>query len=101
MDAFEVSSERSEAIEDLVRNIADLADIFKELSSLVLHQGTILDRIDYNIEQTLEHTTKANKELEIADKRQKCTRATSCIMIIIMLILVLLIALVIKHIRFI
>lgn len=95
-----MSSERTEAIDELVHSISDLAEIFKELSSLVLHQGTILDRIDYNIEQTVEHTTKANQELVIADKRQRCTRATSCILINILMIFILLIALVIKHIRF-
>jgi syntaxin 16 len=29
----------------------ELAVIFKELSTLVIEQGTILDRIDFNIEQ--------------------------------------------------
>ena len=33
-----------------------LAAIFKEVSVLVIEQGTIVDRIDYNVEQALFHT---------------------------------------------
>ena len=31
--------------------MTELADIFKEIQVLVIDQGTVLDRIDFNIEQ--------------------------------------------------
>ncbi|CAG9324853.1 unnamed protein product [Blepharisma stoltei] len=92
-----VAMERNEAIIDLVTSIQDLADVFKELSTLVMNQGTILDRIDYNIEKTLEETTKANKELVKAEKHQRCTRATGCIVMLVILIVLLILALGLKH----
>lgn len=92
-----VAAERNEAIVDLVTNIQELADIFKELSSLVLNQGTILDRIDYNIEMTLEHTKKANQELIKAEKHQRCTRATGCIMFLVIMIVLMIVTLGLKH----
>eukprot|EP00958_Prasinococcus_capsulatus_P011456 scaffold1137_cov280-Prasinococcus_capsulatus_cf.AAC.2 len=42
--------------------------VMRDLSVLVIDQGTILDRIDYNIEQTAEHVEKAVEELQKADK---------------------------------
>lgn len=92
----EIAKYRNEEINSLVANVVDLADIFKELNSLVVTQGTILDRIDYNIQMTLEHTTKANKELIKAEKYQKCSRAAGCILLLVVIILVLLIILALK-----
>ncbi len=59
----QIAMSRDEEINNLVRSINDLAVIFKELSVLVMDQGNILDRIDYNIEQAVRHTKKANVEL--------------------------------------
>lgn len=49
---------------------ADLAVLFKELATLVVEQGTILDRIDHNMETTVEATQKGVKELQDAEKYQ-------------------------------
>jgi syntaxin 16 len=50
-----------------VANLGELGNIFKELNTLVVEQGTILDRIDYNIEQAVESTDKAVVHLEKAE----------------------------------
>ena len=59
----QVGISRDVEIGNLVKSINDLAVIFKELSVLVIDQGNILDRVDYNIEQAVRHTKKANVEL--------------------------------------
>lgn len=51
-------------INKLVETINELTGIFKQMAELVYEQGTILDRIDFNIEETLENTKKANIQLE-------------------------------------
>ena len=50
---------KSKEIKTLVTTINDLAVLFKELSILVVEQGTVLDRIDYNIECAHKDTKQA------------------------------------------
>ena len=45
------------------QSIEQLNTIFRELSILIVDQGTILDRIDYNLETTVHHIEEGNKEL--------------------------------------
>ena len=47
----QMSAEREKQINQVAESVNDLADIFKEIQVLVIDQGTVLDRIDYNIEQ--------------------------------------------------
>lgn len=92
-----VAKDRGEAINALVQNLRDLTEIFKDLSTLIVEQGNILDRIDFNIEQTLDSTEKANVELEKAANHQKCGRSAGCITLLVVLILVAIIAIALKH----
>lgn len=58
-----IARDRNEKIERLVRSINQLNDLFKQMNRLVIEQGTILDRIDFNIENTHQKSTKAKEEL--------------------------------------
>lgn len=51
-------AERDEEIRKIAESIQELSTIFKELAVLVIDQGTILDRIDFNMEQVLIKTSK-------------------------------------------
>lgn len=57
---------RDHELTEIANSIASLAELFKDLSILVIDQGTLLDSIEYNIEQTSVHVAEAVKELDIA-----------------------------------
>ncbi|KAJ3349535.1 hypothetical protein HDU83_000453 [Entophlyctis luteolus] len=57
-------SEREREINQIVKSINGLAEIFKELQTMVIDQGTVLDRIDYNIENTAIFMQDAHVQLE-------------------------------------
>ena len=57
---------RTRELSDIAKNIASLAELFKDLSALVIEQGTILDSVEYNIERTADAMEGAVKELKIA-----------------------------------
>lgn len=72
--------------------------MFKDLATLVVDQGTVLDRIDYNMEQVVEKTKAGIKQLEKAEKYQKkSTRALKCIMCLMLTVVVLVIIVIMKH----
>ena len=73
----EAAKSRQGDIQKLVRQINELAVIFKELSILVVEQGTVLDRIDYNVIEARNHVEKANKVLEKTVKAETSGRAKS------------------------
>eukprot|EP00581_Thalassiosira_minuscula_P016762 CAMPEP_0183731070 /NCGR_PEP_ID=MMETSP0737-20130205/34326_1 /TAXON_ID=385413 /ORGANISM="Thalassiosira miniscula, Strain CCMP1093" /LENGTH=319 /DNA_ID=CAMNT_0025963713 /DNA_START=1 /DNA_END=960 /DNA_ORIENTATION=+ len=88
---------RDKEISQIAKSIEELGSIFKELAVLVIDQGTILDRIDYNMEAVVEHTKTGIKQLEKAEKSQKSARPMKCIICLLMTIMVLLLILVMKH----
>lgn len=89
--------ERDQEIQQIASSINELATIFKELAALVIDQGTVLDRIDYNMENVVMSTEKGIKELEKAEKYSKSTRPLKCIGFLVVLIIIFMIILVIKH----
>lgn len=57
--------QREREITDIANGIIELADIFKELQTMVIDQGTMLDRIDYNVERMNTDVKAAEKELVV------------------------------------
>jgi syntaxin 16 len=59
---------RDRELTDIANSIAALAELFKDLSALVIDQGTLLDSVEYNIEQTAVRMEDAVVELKEATK---------------------------------
>jgi syntaxin 16 len=93
----EAIQSRDQEISKIAQSIEELGTIFKELAVLVIDQGTILDRIDYNMEAVVEHTKTGIQQLEKAETAQKSARPMKCIMSLTVLICFLLMILIFKH----
>lgn len=59
---------RNRELNEIAKSISELAELFKDLSALVIDQGTLLDSVEYNIEQTAAHVQEAVKELNVATR---------------------------------
>ena len=55
----------------LLNNVNDLAQIFKDMQNLVTEQGSILDRIDYNIDIASTNVTSGKKSIVKANQYHK------------------------------
>lgn len=82
-------AEREEEVNKVVRSIVDLNEIFKDLAHMVHEQGTVLDRIDFNIEQTHVQVSEGYKQLQKAERYQRKNRKMKCIMILCVVVVVL------------
>ena len=97
LDAMsESASQRNAEIDHIHKSVSALNTIFKELAVLVIDQGSILDRIDYNIEDTATRAKAANIELHNFSKAQKSGRSMKCILLLGVINVVLILLLIAK-----
>lgn len=89
-DMEESVNQRDAEITAIAKSIEELAQIFKELAVLVIDQGTVLDRIDYNMEAAVDHAKEGVVELEKAEEHQKNATPVRCIAFLVFGIIVML-----------
>lgn len=83
------AQEREKEVNAIVKSIMDLNEIFKDLSQMVADQGTVLDRIDYNIEQSSIQVQQGYSQLKKADAYQRKNRKMVAIIILAASVIVL------------
>ncbi|KZP34690.1 t-SNARE [Athelia psychrophila] len=88
--------QRDRELSEIAKSIADLAELFKDLGALVIDQGTLLDSVEYNIEQTSVHVADAVRELDVATTYQKSTGRRKCIFLLLLIIFGLIMVLIFK-----
>jgi syntaxin 16 len=91
-----VIAHREREIEDIAQSIIDLANIFQEIQTMVIDQGTLLDRIDYNVEKMATEVKAADKELTVATGYQRKSLKRKAILLLIIIIAGMLILLGLK-----
>lgn len=89
-------AQREREIEDIAQGIIELSDLFRDLQNMVIDQGTMLDRIDYNVERMHTDVKGAEVELKVASGYQRKTTKRKIILLLILLIAGLFILLLVK-----
>ena len=79
-----VLQRRDNELNKLLNSVSDLAQIFKDMQSLVMEQGSILDRIDYNIDIASTNVISGKKSLIKANDYHKksCFRNVMIVLLV-------------------
>jgi syntaxin 16 len=62
---------QNKEVEEILESVKELNAMFNELHALVIEQGTVLDRIDYNLTKATKSLSTGQKQLEKAREHQK------------------------------
>ncbi|XP_074331304.1 syntaxin-43-like isoform X2 [Apium graveolens] len=89
---------REQEIQQVAESVGELAQIMKDLSVLVIDQGTIVDRIDYNIQNVAASVEEGFKQLQKAERSQKKGGMVKCATILVIMCFVMLVLLILKEI---
>ena len=70
----------------IAKSAQELAQIFKDLNQLVIEQGTIVDRIDYNMDQAVVKVKEGLQQVVKAEEYKKSNRPGFIIFVLIVII---------------
>lgn len=87
---------REREIEEIAKGILDLSTLFRDLQNIVIDQGSMLDRIDYNVDRMAVDVKAADKELTVATGYQKRSVKRKIILLLLLLVVAMFILLSLK-----
>ena len=84
----EILQHRDIEIDKISKKMNNLQELFKDLNIIVIEQGTILDRIDYNIDITFDNVKKGKKHIVKANESNKGSCFRNAILFLILIVFV-------------
>lgn len=63
--------ETNKEVQQILQGVMELNQMFADMRDMIVEQGTLLDRVDYNIEKTAKSVEKGVAELQKAREHQK------------------------------
>ena len=75
---------RENELNEIVKGVMNLHELFKDMQIIVIEQGTILDRIDYNIDIGYDNISRGKKKIVSANEKHK----SSCFRNVILFLLI-------------
>jgi len=79
---MEMLRERDAEMSSILKSIVELNTIFNEMNALVVNQGSLMDRIDYNMEVVTMKVEQGALELSRAERSARSARKLKCILIL-------------------
>lgn len=92
----QLAEDRVREFERIFTSIKSLHEMFQDMNTLVIEQGAVLDRIDYNMNITHTRVQKARVELEKAADYQKAGGFKLCVLFMVIMIIGMIVALIFK-----
>ncbi|KAJ0859943.1 putative target SNARE coiled-coil domain, syntaxin domain, syntaxin/epimorphin [Helianthus annuus] len=89
-----IIEERDQGIQEIQNQIGEVNEIFKDLAVLVHEQGTMIDDIGSNIENSQAATAQAKSHLVKASKSQRSNSSMTCLLFVILGIVLLIVVIV-------
>ncbi|KAI9188050.1 t-SNARE affecting a late Golgi compartment protein 2 [Blastocladiella emersonii ATCC 22665] len=88
---------REREIEEIAKTMTEIAELFRDMHTMVIDQGSLLDRIDYHLEVAATNVEKGNEELDKAVVYQASARKKMLIYLLCLAILFVILLLAIKR----
>ena len=98
-NSHQMLKKRDTELNQLLNSVQDLAGIFKDMQSLVMEQGSILDRIDYNIDIASTNVVKGKNSLIKANEYHKNNCFRNIIIVLLICIFIEAFMLIFKFIK--
>ncbi|MCJ1431906.1 hypothetical protein MMC27_001262 [Xylographa pallens] len=86
--------ERESEIRNIEQSVGELNELFRDVAHIVREQGTMLDTIEVNVQNTSTDTRQADVELRSANRYQKQARGKACCLLLILAVVLVVIILV-------
>ncbi|CAI9291446.1 unnamed protein product [Lactuca saligna] len=86
-----IIEERDQGIQEIQNQIGEVNEIFKDLAVLVHEQGTMIDDIGSNIENSHAATLQGKSHLAKASKTQRSNSSMTCLLMVILGIVLLIV----------
>lgn len=94
-DAYE---QRDDAVADLIREVTAIQEVMRDLSVLVVEQGSMVDRIDQNIVAAAAQIERGVAQVARAHESSKSGTMATCIFVLLVLVGIMFAVLVVKNI---
>jgi syntaxin 16 len=77
---------RDEAVAALIKEVTEIQEVMRDLSVLVVEQGTMIDRIDENIGAAAQHIDRGVEHIRRAHESSKSGTMAICIFVLLVAI---------------